>query len=157
MHLDYSDITSKIEMTPLWYFNQAVAVPRYLPFHPELCGIYDDTVALVVIRCQSCHQKFFVSVGYDQMDRYKRDETGKFKYKNIVLPTIENPGWFDVWGDPPRHGRQGPEGCAAGDTMTSELVRIAEFWVREREINWPEWKRKPEYEFDYRDLLEDGI
>lgn len=151
MHPDYRDIIGKLG-TPIWYYNQSVSVPRYLRFHPDLCGIYDEVAALVVIRCQCCHREFFVSVSYCQLDRCQRNEHGDFQFKDIVLPTAEDPGWFDAWGDPPRHG---DKECGAGDTMTSEMVRIAEFWIQERSNNWDtDWKRKPEYEFDYSALLE---
>ena len=154
MHPDYQDITSKLG-DPIWYYNQKAAIPRYLPFHPEWCGVYDEVAALTVIRCQCCHREFFASVSYSQMDRCQRNAEGKFQFEDIILPTADDPGWFDVWGDPPRHGKMGLGSCAAGDTMTSEMVRIAEFWVREQVNGFPEWKRKPEYEFDYTKLLGD--
>ena len=139
MHPDYKDITSKLG-EPLWYYDQKVSMPRYLPFRPELCGVYYNIVALVVIRCQSCHHEFFVSVSY----------CSEYEHTNITFPTLEGGGGsFDVWGDPPRH-----DTCLSGDTMMSEFVRIAEFWTRDH-VN--DWKRRPEYELDYSFLLEDDL
>lgn len=143
MYPDYKDITSKLG-EPLWYYSKENCVPRYLPFHPDLCDVYSDIVALVVIRCQSCHREFFVSVGYCSVwQRYNR--------KRTIFPSlgIEGGGSFDILADPPRH-----DTCPAGDTMMSDFVRISEFWTRDH-VN--DWKRRPEYELDYSFLLEDNV
>lgn len=154
MHPDYSDITSRLGK-PLWYYHQSVAMPRYEPFHPDLLGVYDHVAALTVIRCQCCRMEFFASVSFSDIDRIERRQ-GQATFPEIKLPTAEDPGWFDCWGDPPRHGSM--EGaCAAGDTMTSDFVRIAEFWIKDQDQKsktWFQWIRKPEFEFDYSSALE---
>lgn len=156
MHPDYADITSKLGK-PLWYFDPCRAVPRYDPFHPNLCGVYDHHVALVVIRCQACHNEFMASVSIDSMDRMQRNQAGKMELQKIVFPSAESAGGFDAWGDPPRHSHW--EGaCAGGDTMMSELVRIAEFWSRDHDRQsktFLEWVRRPQYEFDYSHQFEE--
>jgi len=151
MHPDFADITSRLG-TPLWYFKGGV--PRYDQFSPEMTGIYDEHVALCIIRCQACHRTFNVSASVDHMSHMERDETGKMAWHDTEFPTPENPCWFDTWGDPPRH-----DGCV-GETMTSKLLSIVEFWSKDMEKGrrtFMEFVRRPEYEFNYEFLLTDEV
>jgi hypothetical protein len=146
MHPDYNDITDRLGQ-PLWWFDERVSVPRYEPFHPELCNIYDDTVALTTIKCQACRKEFLVSVGFDAMKRFTFTRNQGVDFK---LPSKEDASWFDQWGDPPRHSNS--HGDCSGETMCSEFVKINEFWMKDRENKSPtfmDWVRHPEYEFDY--------
>lgn len=151
MHPSYSDITSRLG-EPLWWYSPDAAIPRYEPFHPELCGIYDKYAALVQIRCQSCHRQLSVSVSYSDLDRMQRNNNGVCSFPEIEMPTAADARWFDAWGDPPQHDCEGVF-CHSGSTMTSELVRIVEFWGQPSVMI--DWQRMPEYEFDYSAQLLD--
>ena len=155
MHPDYSDITSRLGK-PLWWYDRGAAIPRYDSFRPDMCGIYDHVAALCIIRCQCCHMEFPVSVEFDRMGQIQRGPEGTHVFREIMFPNAEDPGDFDAWGDPPRHCHM--EGtCAAGDTMSSEFVRIVEFWIRDEDRShetFMEFVRHPEYELDYSAQLE---
>jgi hypothetical protein len=136
MHTSYDDIIDKLG-EPLWWYRSDAAVPRYAPFHPELCGVYDKCVALTEIVCQTCNKHFMVSVAL-------RTHDSSFRKVKEIMPTTFYGGSFDTWGDPPIHG-------CSGDTMWSGLNGIVEFWIKETS-QYPyiqEWIRHPEYEFDY--------
>lgn len=130
---DYKDITSRLGQ-PLWYDRHGV--PRYDPFHPDMCDVYANYVAYMEIRCQACGKCFKVAV-----DRSKYD----WLERQVEFPSSDSEGDF-YYGDPPIHG----DGCA-GNTMSCETLRILEFWVRDGSTGY-DWERKTEFEFDYRDL-----
>lgn len=46
MHPDYRDIRDQLG-PPRWW--DARGVPRYAPFSPDLCGAYNDYVALLEV------------------------------------------------------------------------------------------------------------
>jgi hypothetical protein len=126
---DYEDIRSRISDPILWWDDNGV--PRYCEFHPSRCGIYDVAAALVDVSCQACGRRFLVAMTMDRSalqklgDAYRRPshgDVGSFRY-----------------GDPPSHRH---EGCAAGDTMNVEGVRVVQFWEREA----GEWRRRPAHE-----------
>ena len=52
------------------------------------------------------------------------------------------------YGDPPRHGViiDSHSDCCAGDTMTSDSVKILEFWKKEP---LGEWERLSQYEVEW--------
>lgn len=155
MHPNYDDITGKLGK-PLWYSNQSAAIPRYDPFEPDMVDIYAKWVALCVIRCQTCREEFLVSVDYSETDRIKQRCPGDVSFPEVALPTADSGNWFDAWGDPPRHF--GDKAGCTGETMTSELVRIQEFWMKDYTQGSPtflDFVRHPEYEFDYSEALED--
>jgi hypothetical protein len=121
---DYDDITSRLG-EPEWYDDQGV--PRYKPFHPKACGVYDRVVAFLSIRCQSCQRPFSVAVCRDMMnfrDIYNPDAT-------YTLPTHDDHGSFH-YGDPPRHD-------CVGDTMNCDHGRVLELW--EQADPFKGWKR----------------
>jgi len=108
----YNDIRSRLG-EPLWWDGNCV--PRYEPFHPDLCGVHNEEVALIEIACQQCDQRFLVAI---EVSKRREDAS---------IPTPETV-WQWGFGDPPRHARAG--GCAAGDVMQSIPMRIVEFWSR---------------------------
>jgi hypothetical protein len=126
---DYEDIRSRITDPILWWDDNGV--PRYCEFDPSRCGIYDDVAALVEVQCQSCGRRFLVAVTYDRLTRQQLGDA----YRRPARGDI---GSFH-YGDPPSHGR---EGCAAGDTMNVESVRVVQFWEREP----GGWRRRAECE-----------
>jgi hypothetical protein len=125
----FEDILCRIyPEKPSWYDSNGT--PRYGGFNPDACpNIYASEVALVEIACQNCKKRFLVEVHSDQ-------------YANAVF-------WGSVkgritrgsigYGDPPRHGDK----CLAGDTMTSDALRVVEFWEKNAR---DEWARNSELE-----------
>lgn len=114
---------------PLWFDEHGV--PRWVEFHPRLCNIYADEVALLEIACQSCGQRFMVALSSCVMDR-------------VLMggEPLSNQPALD-WGDAPCFmSREGDLVQCAGSTMISETWRIAQFWTREG----GDWVRCPERE-----------
>jgi len=112
----YEDIRKRIKEEPKWYDMNGV--PRYCDFSPsESPNIYADEVALVEIECQGCGKKFLVELNWDEMcdvdSLSKRLKKGTLGY-----------------GDPPNHG-------CVGDTMSSYLIKVVQFWKRDtKEMEW---------------------
>ena len=142
MHRGYEDIMARLG-DPLWWDGQGV--PRYDTFHPDLCGVYDTQVALVELACQGCTRRLVVAV--------EHDASLNIGHPNLV-PTADDPGFCDQYGDPPTHA--GPNGLCIGCSMTSGCYRILEFWQKSDYPDWMAWERKTEYEFNYGDLPFDG-
>lgn len=109
-------------------------MPRYDPYQPGMQSVYANYDALIEIRCQSCGRVFLVGCCASQFE-VGRCEHGGTVIKT-VLPTVANPG-FVWWGDAPSHEVSG--GRCAGNTMSSELVRVVEFWECTGQM--PEWTR----------------
>ncbi|MCL4413188.1 MAG: hypothetical protein M1522_00325 [Actinobacteria bacterium] len=126
----YADIRSRILKDPLWHDHHGV--PRYGPFAPDMLGVYDNFAILAEIACQSCGARFLVGGGWQ-------------RFNILVDPIVERTlaglvATFD-YGDPPRHV-YGTMGRCAGETTTSDTVRIAEAW----EQVGLEWVRRSELE-----------
>lgn len=122
MKPSYDDIISRIKEEP-WWFDQN-GCPRYEEFHPNLCNVYCEEAALLLISCQNCDKEFRVGV-YD--DRLRPTYFSKKVLKGENL----------YYGDPPDIGC-----CAAGPTMTSNTKQILEFWKKNKFL----WERMPELE-----------
>lgn len=135
MHREYDDIISKLG-EPLWYDGNGT--PRYSEFSLGKCGIYDDLVVFLRIRCQRCGWEFKVASEMVVMDRLLRSYIPE-----DWQPTLPNPGEGGIgsfhWGDPPRH-----EHCPAGETMNCVDCEVLEFWDRRNESR--DWKRRAECE-----------
>ena len=171
MHTDYSDITSKIG-EPLWYDEHGT--PRYCAFSPNACGVYVDRVALLEISCQECERLFHValsterhpSIGSiarqalatnkriaDLLDSLPEPtlETLRWALQSIPLkkqpyPSLETENAW-AWGDPPYHTEDlNEQPCYAGSTMTSDTLRILEFWEKDTSFSF---QRQPEYEISF--------
>ena len=91
---DYRDIASRLGPS-LWWDDHGV--PRYDPFHPDLCGVYDGYVALLQIACQSCGRRFLVASGISRSWRPLRVGS-----RPPALPTANDTSSLG-YGDPPRH------------------------------------------------------
>ena len=109
MKQEYRDITSRIKEPPLWWDEEGV--PRYEPFRPTMCGdIYAQQAVLLEISCQACHRRFFVA--------------GTSRLPMARNPVVNVSSWrTSGYGDPPYD----PD-CPAGNTMTSETIRVVQFW-----------------------------
>ena len=113
----YDDIRSRIAEPSLWYDRHGV--PRYEPFKPQMLGVYDDFAVLAEIECQRCSRRFLVGGGWTRFDVFA-DPIVERTLTGLVAS-------FD-YGDPPRHG--GDAGRCAGETMSSDVVRVVETWER---------------------------
>ena len=129
---DYRDINRRLG-EPLWYDEHGV--PRYDPFHPDLCGVYNDFVALMLVACQSCGRRFRVAWGVSTAASKLRHEG-----RAPRLPTAQDSGSFG-YGDPPRHDGDG--GRCPGETMTCDLIGVLQFW---RDDDLKGWRRDPAHE-----------
>ena len=135
---DYQDIRSRIDEEPKWFDGNGV--PRYCKFEPRrTCNIYAREVLLLEIACQSCGKRFHVETNWSRwgyipsyLERIERETARHIKHGGDLDLRIG-------WGDPPRHDCKG-----AGNVMTSDTIRIVEFWCKP---SGGEWERKPEYEF----------
>ena len=157
----YLDIISKLGR-PEWWDGQGA--PRYVEFHPDLCGVYDRYIAFMEIGCQSCDATFLVASEINIMEATSNFELplipvileGEEKKIAEVENKLDKEGgespWFQVgsfhYGDPPPTFHK--EYCMSGPTMNSVPIRIIEFWEREKF----EWVRNHKYEFEFTKQLE---
>ncbi len=132
----YSDILVRIPEAPLWWDENGV--PRYDAFGPDaVADIYCCEAALVEIRCQNCGHPFEVAFSW---------------YHHSGQSALSsNPHLF--YGDPPNMGC-----CEAGASMSSESVRVLQFWRKNRKTR--NWERVPRleitYPFDGSDEIQEG-
>lgn len=104
---------------PVWW--DEYGTPRYVPHHPSFSpDIYINEIVLLEIACQACGKEFLTQLHRSGLPHKIRE--GSIHY-----------------GDPPAH-----EGCAAGDTMNCNDLRVVEFWERSGLI----WQRVPELEIE---------
>lgn len=133
MKTRYSDILSRITERPEWWDDNGV--PRYGAFHPDLApNVYASEVALYLIVCQACGTLFKVSRTWDKFT------TDPVTGRAADPPSRLIPDLY--YGDPPNSGC-----CATGPTMSSESLKVMEFWSREGGT----WVRRPELEIELRD------
>lgn len=121
MNESYKDITDKLGK-PYWWDEHAV--PRYCEFHPDKCAnIYADEAVLLLIGCQNCRYQFPVSM-----------TTSKFVYRDgeVINRLFSNHLDTLYFGDPPNY----EECCGAGATMTSDTLKVIEFWTRDNNAHW---------------------
>lgn len=113
----------------MWWDEHGV--PRFAPFRPDMLGVYDNYVVLgeVECACTYCRRHMLVAVG-----RPKVTFLGyAARPATWDLPKVA--ALLEAWGDPPRHGCPG-----AGETMTTDFVRVVEAWERGTHF---EWERRP--------------
>jgi len=130
----YDDIKRRIDEEPSWY--DANGVPRYDPFHPNMCpDAYAEEVLLLEIACQNCEKRFLGQVSWKTFGYHP-------SYAEEISGWQRGEGeWWPVsYGDPPRHSNGN---CVAGDVMSSDTLRVVEFWCRGKDFGW---ERIPEYE-----------
>ncbi len=138
MNHHYQDITDKLGQ-PRWW--DEAAVPRYTAFSTEeVANIYAGEVALAEIACQGCGHLFPVAFSLSAIQQFRGGG-------RALAETIER-GELS-YGDPPNYGC-----CAAGPTMTSDMIRVIEFWRRERS---GDWVRVPELEIACGSELEPSL
>jgi hypothetical protein len=127
MHHNYQDIISRIQQAPQWFDESAV--PRYLPFGPDhVADIYADEAVLAEIACQSCARRFLVAMTSSTKRRLVYNHPPL--REQVADQSLH-------YGDPPNVWC-----CSSGPSMNSEMLRIVEYWTRERF----EWERKAELE-----------
>jgi hypothetical protein len=113
VNISYEDILSRIDQEPVWWLG---GVPRFDPFKPSDLDIYAQESALISIRCQACRTPFKVGV-------FSRSGSA-----TMICDMIAE-GSLPI-GDPPNIGC-----CDAGPTMSSDQVRVEEYWKRDR-FDW---------------------
>ena len=136
MNYDYADIRSRIPEPPTWWDENAA--PRYVPFAPGYqADIYAQEVALLEIACQCCGERFLVAQSWSYV---------------ATLMTPDAPRLAESirsgqagYGDPPNNGC-----CGTGASMTSNALRVVEYWARPDPFTWV---RDPVLEI----ALEDGV
>lgn len=98
---------------------------------PGMQDVYAKFDCLVEVRCQICGRSFAVGACSD--DPVADLCAHGVKVASAVMPTATDPG-FAYWGDAPWH--EDGLGQCAGTTMSSELVRVLEFWARDERFEW---------------------
>jgi len=130
MNQYFEDIIS-VMGKPKWFEDHGF--PRYCEFSPsEVCNIYAKEVVYFLIACQSCGTLFKVAIsssGYDS-------KYNPHSFKEHILNKAIG------YGDPPNM-----KCCGAGPTMSSDNVKVLEFWERPHF----DWIRNSKYEIDLYD------
>ena len=126
MNHHYSDIRDRIAEEPTWWDEDAV--PRYCKFAPsEVSNIYAEEVVLLLIACQSCGHEFPVALSRASHGGLSAIVRG---IKTPTLTELVRSG--SIWyGDPPNIYC-----CPAGPTMTSDTIKVLEFWRRQTIGGW---------------------
>jgi len=125
-----ADIIDKLG-EPIWWDSEA-AIPRYCQFHPdELNNIYAKEAALILIECQNCGHRFKISEDWEIMDAVRN--------RKRLSESIKE-GYTLGYADPPNI-----RCCGSGPTMTSNVLKILEFWKYGEETGYY-WARCPELE-----------
>ena len=138
MNQHYKDIRDKITEDPQWFDEHAV--PRYCKFHPrEIADIYADECALFLIACQGCGHRFRVVASRDKMNNILH-QMREGKPAPTLAQLIKRKHLF--YRDPPN-----VECCPAGPTMTSDALKVLEYWHRKI----LDWERDKKLELDLAD------
>jgi hypothetical protein len=126
MHIDYSDIWSRIPTPPLWWFQ---GVPRYEPFDPEWMD--GSEAALVHSKCQVCGTDFMVGI----CSRYANHPSLSEEIQKHNTLWLSNPPKVFC--------------CQGGHATSSLAIEVLEFWRRGTGgdyKSWSTWSRVPEFE-----------
>ena len=127
MNRSYDDLLSLTDRKPSFF--QSAGVPRWGAFRPQdSTGVYARECAIAEIACQACDTRFHVLFerGSGEPEIAERIGRSQLAYR-----------------DPPNVGC-----CASGPTMTSETLRVIEYWRREP---YPDgWTRDPSLETAFR-------
>ena len=146
MKQPYEDLHKLAEYRePTWFDEEGV--PRWCDFEPDLVNdIYADEVALIKIACQSCGRRFQVAMSWSRMTKAAiAGERLSVRTPQLYYGDPPCYSWYrEIW-DPIDAFKL--RQCS-GSTMTSENLRIMEFWKREE----CEWIRVSEFQV----ALEDG-
>ncbi len=123
MNHHYADILSRIPEEPLWFDEHAV--PRYEPFTPDsVANVYADECVLLLIACQRCGHQFKVAVASSRHQICARPGPKRTLAEAIRAGEVG-------WGDPPNVNC-----CPAGPTMSSDTLKILEYWRRDELADW---------------------
>jgi len=117
----YDDIEDRLGK-PLWWDQHGC--PRYARFAPELVTVYAQVASLIEVACQACSKRFTVgqpglTAGEIVMSTALQGLTKADFERNLQRFPLE-------YGDVQGHGR------CAGETMTTDLIRVLELWSREK-------------------------
>lgn len=126
MYPRYEDIREKLG-EPLWHDYEGV--PRYKEYHPRLLGVYDSISCLFVVECQACAQKFDCARGICPAFEVMRGFLPTEDF-NTIFEEKKALEYLLSWGDAPFHG-----GCM-GETMSTSIVAVKQFWKREGIGDW---------------------
>lgn len=119
----YKDILEKIDEEPQWFDEHAV--PRFCPYSPdEVADIYADEVAFFEIACQNCGYRFIVAASSNKTHRQLIELDSGIK-QDSIKEIIDKYGEV-FWHDPPNI-----RCCGPGPTMTSDFIKILEYWHRD--------------------------
>ena len=128
----FEDILQAANRKPLWYDDHGT--PRFSPYYPELSpNIYSDESCLYEIKCQYCHEKFLVSECWDRFESISHPYDWPANMSECIKKEMLS------YGDPPRHD-------CVGDTMTSDTIRVVEFWKKAI----MKWNRIPDLEIEFK-------
>ena len=128
MNHDYADIRDLINKDPVWFDENAV--PRYCEFGPKhVANIYADECVLLRIECQACGHEFDVAMSRSGSGEMVSEAMGGHASLALSMRIVRKGIGY---GDPPRGC------CDVGATMTSESVKVLQYWHR---VNH-EWKRE---------------
>jgi hypothetical protein len=119
------DEVNEDEPTPIWYNKAGTIV--FEPFRPQLATVFGTQCALILIRCQACGTEF--QVADDNLRSYRRTWNLKDAFAH---------GTWD-YGDAPETA----DCCPVGYSMTTEPVRLLEFWEREIGKDWVKQELPP--------------
>jgi hypothetical protein len=122
MHVCYQDILDLTSEEPKWFDENAV--PRFCKFSPDkVPNIYARQAALYLIKCQACGKHFKVAESsYGEKD-ILMDSVSSIR-ESIIKGTL-------CFGDPPNINC-----CPSGPTMSSDTIRVLEYWTREKVFEW---------------------
>ncbi len=117
MHTFYKDILERIDAPPSWFDD--AGVPRYCGFTPKhLNNIHAREAVLADIACQQCGRLFRVGMAGRSADQ-GRGLCDEFRLGDLS------------YGDPPNVAC-----CSGGPSMTSDMLRVVEYWSRENGVDW---------------------
>ena len=137
MYEPYLDIRRRLG-EPLWHDSNGV--PRYAPYRPGMQDVYAHYECLLEIRCQGCGRTFMVGACAQTFAVRLCPHGHAPDVVRPALPTATDPG-VAGFGDAPWHETCG--GMCAGCTMSTEPLRVVEFWERDAGRHWT---RVPERE-----------
>lgn len=141
MRQPYWDLYEMAERKPPLWFDEE-GVPRWVPFHPDLMNnIYADEAILFELECQSCGRWYCVALSYYRLEHIYTGGPERPSFSE----QLKDPEWLPYWGDAPCfQGCDGEMVQCAGSTMTSETLRILEFWKHEngdwKKVSRKKWK-----------------
>jgi hypothetical protein len=125
MYQYYSDILSAATQSVQWFDEHGV--PRFCAFSPErIADFYAKECALLKVACQECGEENLMCVS-----------RGSYDSLHLAGRLLSR----SSFGDPPNTNC-----CAAGPTMTADVLAVVQFWERGPDLIW---RRNPKLEIFY--------